>query len=184
MQPFQWFLSFPAYRIFRRQNRGKIRYYEEAGNALFFAKTTTKSCYEIGTEIGSGFGPFDCPHPGDAETGSGLRGFHRLSVWCQDSFRLCGSLRQPIHIWAPWGYRQWQWHPVCDVHLVYSLMLEMGNGVCCIVVKNAGETHSRGAIIHRPKAIHTEIFSVLFWSPFHYRDPPGHLPPQMGSAPA
>lgn len=97
-QPFQWFLSFPAYRIFRRQNRGKIRYYEEAGNALFFAKTTTKSCFEAGTEIGSGFGPFDCPHPGAAETGSGLRGFHRLSVWCQDSFRLCGSLRQPIHM--------------------------------------------------------------------------------------
>ena len=101
-QPFQWFLSFPAYRIFRRQNWGKIRYYEEAGNALFFAKTTTKSCREGGTEIGSGFSPFDRPHPEAAETGSGLRGFHRLSVRCQDSFRLCGSLRQPIHIWAQW----------------------------------------------------------------------------------
>ena len=87
-QPFQWILSFPAYRIFRRQNRGKIRYHEEAGNALFFAKTTTKSCREGGTEIGSGFSPFDRPHPEAAETGSGLMGFHRLSVWCQDSLRL------------------------------------------------------------------------------------------------
>ena len=41
-QPFQWFLSFPAYRIFRRQNRGKIRYYEEAGNALFLQKPLPK----------------------------------------------------------------------------------------------------------------------------------------------
>lgn len=75
----------------------------ERPETLFFgAKTTTKSCREGGTEIGSGFGHFDCPHPEAAETGSGLRGFHRLSVWFQVSFRLCGSLRQPIHIWAQW----------------------------------------------------------------------------------
>lgn len=66
---------------------------------LFFgAKTTTKSCREGGTEIGNGFGHFDRPHPEAAETGSGLMGFHRLSVWFQVSFRLCGSLRQPIHM--------------------------------------------------------------------------------------
>lgn len=51
-------------------------------------KTTTKSCREGGTRIGSGFGCFDCPYPESAEIGSGLRGFYRLCVKCKDSFLL------------------------------------------------------------------------------------------------
>ena len=51
-------------------------------------KTTTKTCLEWRTEIGSGFGHFDCPHPGAAETGSNLRWFYRPGVVCEDSLRL------------------------------------------------------------------------------------------------
>ncbi len=51
-------------------------------------KTTTKSCREGGTRIGSGFGSFDCPYPESAEIVSDLRGFYRLCVKCEDSFLL------------------------------------------------------------------------------------------------
>ena len=66
-------------------------------------KTTTKSCREGGTKIGSGFGCFGCPYPETAEIGSGLREFYRPGVKCEDSFLLAFmiflAMGQPKAVW-------------------------------------------------------------------------------------